>query len=85
MALVVHDYYVEVHTADEGGAGTDANVYLQMNGARGDTGRRKLLVSETDGNKFEKGEVRLGDKCSGLLSIRVYVMYDVINKIHNYV
>ena len=66
MALVVHDYYVEVHTADEGGAGTDANVYLQMNGARGDTGRRKLLVSETDGNKFEKGEVRLGDSYGGL-------------------
>ena len=67
LALVVHDYYVEVHTADEGGAGTDANVYLQINGARGDTGRRKLLVSETDGNKFEKGEVKLGDTCGEAL------------------
>ena len=63
--LAVRDYYVEVHTADAGGAGTDANVYLQLFGARGDTGKRKLLVSETDGNKFEKGEVSVRNSKRG--------------------
>ena len=55
----MHQYYVEVHTGDAGGAGTDANVHLQLFGKRGDTGSRRLLHSETEGNKFEKGEVRL--------------------------
>ena len=51
-------YYVEVYTGDAGGAGTDANVHLQLFGRRGDTGKRRLLHSETEGNKFEKGEVK---------------------------
>lgn len=54
----VLDYRVEVYTGDESGAGTDANVYLQICGQRGDTGKRKLLVSETEGDKFESGKVR---------------------------
>ena len=38
--------------------GVDANVHLQLFGRRGDTGKRRLLHSETEGNKFEKGEVK---------------------------
>ena len=37
-------------------SGTDAHVYLELYGARGDTGRRRLLKSLTPGNKFETGK-----------------------------
>lgn len=48
-----------MYTKEESGAGTDSNVYLEICGSRGDTGKRKLLVSETEGNKFEAGMVNL--------------------------
>ena len=51
-------YVVEVYTGDKSGAGTDANVYLQIIGKRGDTGIRKLLRSREPGKKFECGKVR---------------------------
>jgi hypothetical protein len=35
-------YRVVVHTSDLRGAGTDANVTMQLFGAKGDTGERKL-------------------------------------------
>jgi hypothetical protein len=50
-------YHVEVFTADKPGAGTDAKVYVQLFGARGDTGKRMLLKSLEEGDKFEAGKV----------------------------
>ena len=56
----VHDYCVEVYTGDKFGAGTDANVYLEICGDRGDTGQRHLHGTRTDGKMFERKMVRLG-------------------------
>ena len=59
----VHDYCVEVYTGDKFGAGTDANVYLEVCGDRGDTGQRHLHGTRTDGKMFERKMVRLGFFC----------------------
>ncbi|XP_062333408.1 lipoxygenase homology domain-containing protein 1-like [Osmerus eperlanus] len=56
-ALETHTYKVSVMTGDVYGAGTDANVFLTIYGDLGDTGERKLSKSETNSNKFERGEV----------------------------
>ena len=50
---------MEVFTGDISGAGTDANVFLNIFGDRGDTGERKLHQSETNKDKFERGRVSL--------------------------
>ena len=50
-------YTVEVHTGKKRGAGTDANVFLEICGEQGDTGERPLRESKTNRNKFEKGNV----------------------------
>ena len=44
-----------VRKGDIRGAGTDANVYLQIFGRKGDTGRLPLRQSENTKNKCEKG------------------------------
>ena len=44
-----------MRTGDVRGAGTDANVYIQIFGKQGDTGRLPLRQSENTKNKFEKG------------------------------
>ena len=41
------------------GAGTDANVFLQVFGERGDTGRLQLKAAENSKNKFETGRTDL--------------------------
>ena len=46
-----------MYTKDVSNAGTDANVHLMLCGSRGDTGVRKMLYSQTEGNKFESGKV----------------------------
>lgn len=46
-------YKIEVTTGDRRGAGTDANVYLTIYGANGDSGQRKL---EGPGNLFERAQ-----------------------------
>ncbi|MBN3300355.1 LOXH1 protein, partial [Amia calva] len=56
-ALETHIYKVSVMTGDAFGAGTDANVFLTIYGDLGDTGERKLSKSETNTNKFERGQV----------------------------
>ncbi|CAL8345253.1 unnamed protein product [Lota lota] len=56
-ALETHEYKVSVRTGDMYGAGTDANVFLTIYGDLGDTGERKLSKSESNSNKFERGEV----------------------------
>ncbi|XP_060083246.1 lipoxygenase homology domain-containing protein 1-like [Ylistrum balloti] len=55
--LTVKQYFVEVYTGDKFKAGTDANVFLQLFGERGDTGRRMLLTSRNNSNKFEQGSM----------------------------
>ncbi|XP_062236812.1 lipoxygenase homology domain-containing protein 1 [Platichthys flesus] len=56
-ALETHTYTVSVRTGDTHGAGTDANVFLTIYGDLGDTGERKLVKSESNKNKFERGAV----------------------------
>lgn len=46
-------------TGDEFGAGTDANVFINVYGDKGDTGERQLKDSSTNTNKFERKQVSL--------------------------
>lgn len=57
--FAVHTYKISVFTGDIYGAGTDANVFLNIYGDLGDTGERKLSKSETNFNKFERGQVQM--------------------------
>jgi len=54
--LTVNSYEVHVFTGSMWGAGTDANVYIDIYGETGDTGERQLRKSNNL-NKFEKGQV----------------------------
>ncbi|XP_061672103.1 LOW QUALITY PROTEIN: lipoxygenase homology domain-containing protein 1-like [Syngnathoides biaculeatus] len=56
-ALEIHTYQVSVRTGDMYKAGSDANVFLTIYGDLGDTGERKLSRSESNRNKFERGQV----------------------------
>ena len=49
----VKDYKITVKTGDTFGAGTDANVFLNIYGSMGDTGKRPLEKSQNR-NKFER-------------------------------
>lgn len=49
-------YNVTVVTSDKRGAGTDANVYIQLFGERNDSGKIFLETSTTNKNKFERGQ-----------------------------
>ncbi|KAM6931491.1 lipoxygenase homology domain-containing protein 1 [Xenentodon cancila] len=53
--LEVNTYEVCVFTGDMLGAGTDANVYINIYGENGDTGERHLSNSDNL-NKFERGQ-----------------------------
>ncbi|KAM4746369.1 lipoxygenase homology domain-containing protein 1 [Anableps anableps] len=53
--LEVNTYEVCVFTGDMMGAGTDANVYINIYGENGDTGER-LLSNSDNLNKFEQGQ-----------------------------
>ena len=50
-------YTVNVYTGDVRGAGTDANVFINIYGSQGDSGERKLVDSETNRDKFERNQV----------------------------
>ena len=47
---------MEVYTRDEPDAGTNADVSITIEGFRGDTGKRRLLVSQNE-KKFQPGQV----------------------------
>jgi hypothetical protein len=51
------EYLVKVYTGDKFGAGTDANVYVNLTGEFGDTGERHLKDSNNV-NKFERNKVK---------------------------
>ncbi|XP_026153735.1 lipoxygenase homology domain-containing protein 1 [Mastacembelus armatus] len=53
--LEINSYEVYVYTGNMWGAGTDANVYINVYGETGDTGERQLRTSNNL-NKFEKGQ-----------------------------
>ncbi|KAM7368820.1 hypothetical protein PAMP_013127 [Pampus punctatissimus] len=48
-------YTVKIKTGDKKYAGTDANVFMMMYGAKDDTGIINLKASKTHKNKFERG------------------------------
>ena len=51
-------YKVEVYTGSEPNSGTDADVYLQIFGTRGDAGKRQLYWSTSNfAVKFHLGQV----------------------------
>ncbi|XP_072045883.1 lipoxygenase homology domain-containing protein 1-like [Amphiura filiformis] len=50
-------YHIYVTTSDKKGAGTDANVYIDIHGEEGETGQQFLKSSKTNTNKFERGEM----------------------------
>lgn len=56
FCLAVNTYEVCVFTGDMMGAGSDANVYINIYGENGDTGERCLKNSDNI-NKFERGQV----------------------------
>ena len=55
--LPIVNYIVEVHTGSKTGAGTDADVFLNIFGDLGDTGERWLKKSLGNKNKFERNQV----------------------------
>ena len=57
VCISVVQYDVSVYTGSRRGAGTDANVFLNLFGEQGDTGDRALKHSKTNINKFENGQV----------------------------
>ena len=50
-------YHVYVYTGDKSGAGTDADVYIQLFGDQDDTGTVNLKSSKTHKNKFERNQM----------------------------
>ena len=50
-----------VHTGDKRGAGTNANIFLNIFGELGDTGDRPLEKSKSNRDKFERNQVSLVD------------------------
>lgn len=49
---------MKVYTGDKWGAGTDANIFVNLFGKKGDTGERQLKESNKI-NKFERKQVWL--------------------------
>ena len=56
LFFTVLKYHVMVYTGEDDGSDTDANVYLNIYGEKGDTGKRVLLVSNND-HKFRSGQI----------------------------
>jgi len=48
-----------VKTGKQRGAGTDANVFIKIIGAKGDTGTLQLKTSDNTKDKFEAGRTDL--------------------------
>ena len=54
-------------TGDHWAAGTDANMFITMNGTRGDSGRRLLYKCLNNRVKFKRGQV-----CYSLFYCNIY-------------
>ena len=58
-------------TSDKRGAGTDANVFIQLFGNNNDSGKHDLKFSKTNRNKFERGQTDAFEvKCSDVGELR---------------
>ena len=57
--ISVCEYAVHIYTGDVFQAGTDANVFVNIYGEKGDTGERRMKDSETNMDKFERNKVHL--------------------------
>ena len=55
-SVLVLKYPISVHTGNKRGAGTNANVFINVFGEFGDTGPRGLKKSQNR-NKFERNQV----------------------------
>ncbi|XP_071500737.1 lipoxygenase homology domain-containing protein 1-like [Diadema antillarum] len=55
-SLIMRTYKVHIFTGDIFQAGTDANVFINVYGEKGDTGERSMKDSETSVNKFERNQ-----------------------------
>ncbi|XP_077990949.1 uncharacterized protein LOC144445282 [Glandiceps talaboti] len=55
--LPVFKYHVQVYTGEDDKASTNAKIYLEIHGERGDTGRRILYKAKNNEEKFQKGQV----------------------------
>ncbi|KAM4704966.1 oxygen-regulated protein 1 [Rhinophrynus dorsalis] len=55
--LALLDYKIYVYTGSIPDAGTESNVYINLFGTRGDSGKRKLHKNENQQVKFQKGQV----------------------------
>ncbi|SOE16238.1 PLAT/LH2 domain-containing protein [Streptomyces sp. 2323.1] len=53
IGVAQHQYRIAVYTGKKDGAGTDANVYITINGTRGSVGPIRL---DNSGNNFERGK-----------------------------
>ncbi|CAF5099834.1 unnamed protein product, partial [Rotaria sp. Silwood1] len=56
-SLPIVQYIVDVYTGNQTGAGTDANVFINIYGDYGDTGVRLLEYSLQNTDKFEKNQL----------------------------
>ena len=65
---------MKVYTGDKFGAGTDANVFVNITGEFGDTGERQLSESNNV-NKFERKQV-----CTDII-INIIIIIIVIGKV----
>lgn len=68
----VYVYQVFVHTGDKRGAGTNANIFLNIFGELGDTGDRPLEKSKSNRNKFERNQVRVVDDRLHFICVTIY-------------
>lgn len=57
LPCTVLTYTVEVYTGREPGAETQADVFIQLFGSRGDTGKRVLYHSQNNDTKFQAGQM----------------------------
>lgn len=67
----MNSYLITVITSDRPFAGTDASVFIELNGSRGASGRVLLKNSKTNKNPFEQGSRDLFEiTCKDLGTIR---------------
>ena len=52
-------YKIEVETGNLSGADTEAPISINIIGERGDSGERRLYLSQTEGKMFSQGKVEI--------------------------
>ncbi len=80
LFFAANKYKVMVYTADKRGAGTDANVSINVFGSQGNSGERKL---DNNKNNFEKGSYVLYLKALKCLNESIFVIFATTNRSKN--